>query len=225
VVLKDNGWSEGSFRNGNARLQIRVPAESQLEATTISASIVVTGVRGRQRLKSVSGSIRSDVAGMDLDVSTVSGRIDLSGGAAAAQLRVSSVSGTVTLSRVGGDVEAKSTSGSLDIDMQDTTDVHASVVSGSISLTGKPAREAQMDLSAVSGRIKVAAQAPAGFRYNVSTFSGRIRNCFGAAVPEQDQDSWSRRGPGGSNLNGVRGEGKGNLRARSHSGTVDICDR
>jgi hypothetical protein len=59
-----------------------------------------------------------------------------------------------------------------------------------------------MDLSAVSGRIRVAAQAPAGFRYNVAT-----------------------RRSGGSNFNGVRSEGKGSLRARSHSGTVDICDR
>jgi DUF4097 and DUF4098 domain-containing protein YvlB len=224
VVLKDNGWSEASFRNSAARLQIRLPAEMQIEASTVSASISVSGVRGRQRLKSVSGDVSADIAGMDMDVSTISGRVELTGGTAGARVRVTSVSGAVRLERMGGDVEVKSTSGDLDIDMQGASDVHASVVSGSISLTGKPAREADMDLTAVSGRIQVAAQVPAGLRYNVTTFSGRIRNCFGANSAPKGEES-SRGGPGGPNLDGVRGEGKSSLRARSQSGTIEVCDR
>lgn len=225
VVLKDNGWSEASFRNSAARLQIRLPAEAQIEASTISASISVTGVRGRQRLKSVSGDVSADIAGMDLDVSTISGRIDLTGGAAGARVRVTTVSGTVTLDRMGGDVEAKSTSGDVDIDMQGASDVRASVVTGSLSLTGKPAREADMDLSTVSGRIQVAAQSPAGVRYNVATFSGRIRNCFGVDPARKGDESSRGQASGGSNLDGVRGEGKSSLRAISHSGTIEVCDR
>jgi DUF4097 and DUF4098 domain-containing protein YvlB len=223
VVLKDNGWSEASFRNSAARLQIRLPAEAQIEVSTISASIAVSGVRGRQRLKSVSGNVSADIAGMDMDVSTISGRIDLTGGAADTRVRATSVSGSVTLDRMGGDVEVKSTSGDLDIDMQGASDVHASVVSGNISLTGKSAREADMDLTTVSGRIRVAAQAPAGVRYNVTTFNGKIRNCFGVDSARKGEEL-SRAG-GGFNLDAVRGEGKSSLRARSQSGTVEVCDR
>lgn len=222
VELKDNGWSEGSFRNGNARLQIKVPVDALVEASTVSASITANGLRGRQRLKSVSGDIRSDVtANGDLDFKTVSGRVDLNGNGAAARVRAASVSGNVTLNRIGGDVDARSTSGDVDIDAQGASAVHATVVSGDVSLGGALAREADVDASSVSGRVKLSAQFPGGFNYDVSTFSGRIRNCFGAEVDRED----GRRRFGGSRLAGTRGEGKATVRARSHSGAVDLCDR
>jgi DUF4097 and DUF4098 domain-containing protein YvlB len=217
VVLKDNDWM---FRSGDARLQIKVPTDAQIEASTVSASISAKGLRGRQRLKSVSGDIRSDVAGMDLDLKTVSGRVDLIGSGTAARVRASTVSGTVTLSHVGGDVDARATSGDIDIDAQGASGVHVSVVSGDITLRGALARDADVDASSVSGRVKVAVQAPAGFNYDVNTFSGAIRNCFGAEVDRGD----GRRNFGGGRLAGSRGEGKATVRARSHSGTVDLCD-
>ena len=222
VELKDNGWSEGSFRNGSARLQIKVPVDAMVEASTVSASISANGLRGRQRLKSVSGDIRSDVtANGDLDFKTVSGRVDLNGNGAGARVRASSVSGTVSLNRIGGDVDARSTSGDVDIDAQGATAVHATVVSGDITLRGALAREADVDTSSVSGRVKVNAQFPGGFNYDVNTFSGAIRNCFGVEVDRNG----GRRGYGGARLAGSRGEGKATVRARSHSGAVELCDR
>jgi DUF4097 and DUF4098 domain-containing protein YvlB len=220
VELKDNGWSEGSFRNGGAKLQIKVPADAQIDASTISASISANGLRGRQRLKTVSGDIRSDVAGSELDLKSVSGRIDLVGNGNTARVRATSVSGTVTLSHVGGDIEAHSTSGDVDIDSQGASAVRASVVSGDISLQGALAREADVDASSMSGRVKVAAQFPGGFNYDATTFSGNIRNCLGVEVDRGDR----RRGFGGNRLSGSRGEGKATVRARSHSGSVELCD-
>jgi len=223
VELKDNGWSEGSFRNGNARLQIKVPVDAMVEASTVSASISTNGLRGRQRLKSVSGDIRSDVTSSgDLDFKTVSGSVDLTGNGAGARVRASSVSGNVSLNHIGGDVDARSTSGDVDIDAQGASAVHATVVSGDITLRGALAREADVDASSVSGRVKVNAQFPGGFNYDVNTFSGAIRNCFGADV---DRNEGRRGFGGGSRLAGSRGEGKATVRARSHSGAVELCDR
>jgi DUF4097 and DUF4098 domain-containing protein YvlB len=218
VVVKDGDWWNGqSQRDTEARLQIRMPADVQLDVNTVSAPITVSGVRGRMRLKSVSGDIRSSILGTDLDAKTVSGDVQLTGSNPQANVRASSVSGDVDLIQVGGDIEARSTSGDLDIDSKGASDLRAHTVSGDIEVRGVLASAADLDLQSVSGRVKVAAQAPAGFRYDVSSFSGSIRNCFGYNAERND-------GPGNSHLNGVRGEGKGNLRMKSHSGTVDFCD-
>jgi len=231
VILKDRNWyDQNGWRDSEARLQIRVPVEAELDTSTVSGTVIVNGARGEQRLKSVSGDIRSDVVGTEVNATTVSGRVDLTGTGKEAHVRASSVSGDVRLRRMGGDIEARSTSGRVDVEANAASDIHAAVVSGSLIVTGTLSREAEVDLSAVSGRVKITAQTPAGFRYDVSTFSGGLRNCFGA---ESDNDgsrnndgSRYRRGwPQGNRLNGVRGEGKATIRARSHSGSVEICDR
>jgi DUF4097 and DUF4098 domain-containing protein YvlB len=221
VVVKEGqgGWRnyEG-WRNSEARLQIRVPADVQLEISTVSGNIVASGVRGKVRLKSVSGDIRSDVAGTDVDAKTVSGNVELTGSSAKSRVRASSVSGNVELIRVIGDVESRSTSGNVGIQMQGADDVRAQTVSGDIGVRGGLGSEGDLELQSVSGRIKVAATAPGGFRYDVSTFSGDIRNCFG------DQSETTRQW-GGAKLYGTHGEGKATVRAKSHSGNVEICDR
>jgi DUF4097 and DUF4098 domain-containing protein YvlB len=218
VVVKDGDWWNGqSQKDSEARLQIRVPADVQLDISTVSAPITVSGVRGRMRMKSVSGDIRSSILGNDLDAKTVSGNVQLTGSNPQANVRATSVSGNVDLIQIGGDVDARSTSGDVDIDSKGSSDLRAHTVSGDIGVRGVLASDADLDLQSVSGRVKIAAQAPAGFRYDVSSFSGTIRNCFGYDVERNDV-------PGNSHLSGVRGEGKGSLRAKSHSGNVELCD-
>ena len=218
VIIKDvSWWNNQSWRNTEARLQIRLPADVQLDINTVSAPITVSGVRGRMRLKSVSGDVRSSILGDDMDAKSVSGNVELTGSNPHASVRASSVSGNVDLIQVAGDIEARSTSGNLDIDSKGSGDLRAHTVSGDIGVRGVLASDADLDLQSVSGRVKVAAQAPGGFRYDVSSFSGGIRNCFGSDVQRTE-------GYGGSRMNGVRGEGKGNLRVKSHSGSVDFCD-
>ena len=213
VLKKSTHWGD----DGGAELSIRVPVGSRLDVSTVSAEITVKGVSGTQRLQTVSGEISTDVATEEAELKTVSGDVQLTGSNPQANVRASSVSGDVDLIQVGGDVEARSTSGDVDIDSKGSSDLRAHTVSGDIEVRGVLASAADLDLQSVSGRVKVAAQAPAGFRYDVSSFSGSIRNCFGYNAERND-------GPGNSHLNGVRGEGKGNLRMKSHSGTVDFCD-
>ncbi|MEO6079576.1 MAG: DUF4097 family beta strand repeat-containing protein [Steroidobacteraceae bacterium] len=219
VVVKDGDWWNGqSAKDTEARLQIRIPADVQLDVNTVSASITVSGVRGRLRLKSVSGDIRSTILGLDLDAKSVSGNVELTGSNPQARVRATSVSGDVDLIQVGGDVEARSTSGDLDIESKGSGDVRGNTVSGHIELRGVLTRDAEIDLQSISGRVRVAAQVPAGYRYDVSSFSGSVRNCFGYNVERADT-------PGKNRMNGVRGEGKGSLRIKSHSGNVDLCDK
>jgi len=218
VVIKGDKGRNEDWGDADADLQIRVPADVQLEVSTVSAPISVSGVRGRMRMKSVSGDIQSDVPGTDVDAQTVSGNVQLTGSNAKSRVRASSVSGDVDLVRVVGDIESRSTSGNVGIQMLGSDDVHAQTVSGDIEVRGHMANEGDLDLQSVSGRIKVAARAPAGFRYDVSTFSGDVRNCFG--VKTDNEREW-----GGAHLSGTQGEGKASVRVKSHSGDVELCDR
>jgi hypothetical protein len=220
VVIKEGqgGWRnyEG-WKNSEARLQIRLPADVPLEINTVSAPIAVAGVRGRMRLKSVSGEIRSDVAGTDVEAKTISGNIELTGSSAKSRVRASSISGNVNLIRVVGDVESRSISGKLDLQVQGADNANAQTVSGDIGVRGPLGHDGNLDLASVSGRIKVAAQAPGGFKYDVSTFGGSISSCFGGV--SENTKSW-----GGTHLYGTQGDGKASVRVKSHSGNVELCD-
>jgi DUF4097 and DUF4098 domain-containing protein YvlB len=224
VILKDRDWrNRNGWRDSEARLTIKVPVAAELEVHSVSGSIAVSGLHGEQRLNSVSGDIRSVVSGKDVSATSVSGGVELSGAGKEAHVRATSVSGDVRLDRMGGEIEARSTSGSVDLETRGASDVRVGTVSGSLSVRGTVAREADIDLSAVSGRVKVSAQAPAGFHYDLSSFSGSIRSCFGVDVDSAERN---RRGGGpGSRMSGELGEGKASIRARSHSGSVEICDR
>jgi Putative adhesin len=219
VVMKERpGRDRDDWGDSDAELQIRLPADVELEVSTVSAPISVAGVRGKMRLNSVSGDIQSDVPGTDVEARTVSGNVQLTGSSAKSRVRASSVSGDVDLVRIVGDVESRSTSGNVGIQMQGTDDVHAQTVSGDIEVRGALASEGDVELQSVSGRIKLAAKAPAGFRYDISTFSGDLSNCFG--VKTDNEREW-----GGAHLSGTQGEGKASVRVKSHSGDVNICDK
>lgn len=218
VVLKDRDQRSPEYwRESEARLEIKVPADAQIEVSTVSASIAVSGVRGRQRLRSVGGEIRSDILEADADATTVGGRIELTGTGKEARVRVSSVSGSVKLHRVAGAVEARSTSGDLDLEISDAGSLAAASVSGRITVRGSLTRDGSLELSSVSGPIVALAKAPAGYRYDIGTSSGAIGNCFDTAPVV--------RGGSGARLDGMRGEGSARVRIRNHSGAVEICDR
>ena len=216
VILPRQDWNDR--RKYDAKLQIRLPAGVELDVSTVSASITVTGVRGESRLKSVSGSIKSNMPASDVTASTVSGQIELNGGGSSTEVRVSSVSGNITLSGVAGEVDGRTTSGDNTVAMTGASEVRIRSVSGDITVSGNLARDGELEATTMSGRIKANTKAPGGFRYDATSFSGRITNCFGGPVTVSDY------GPG-SRLEGTNGEGAAKLRLKSHSGNVEICDR
>ena len=224
VVVKeglwdDNSWRNDSWKKGEANLRIRVPAGVRLEANTVSATLTASGLRGKTRLKSVSGDVRSDVIAQDLEAKSVSGDVELTGSGAASRLRANSVSGDVTLNKVAGDVEAKSVSGDVEIQLQAAEDVEVASVSGDVAVQGGLANQGELEAASVSGRVRITAQAPGGYHYELKSFSGRIKSCLAGG-----QVADSKNGRGGS-VTGTLGQGSATLRVKSHSGNVELCDR
>lgn len=223
VIADEKPWYAGRAWGGRedvaARVQIRVPVGTQLEVKTVSAQVEVTGVRGRLRLTTVSGSIHAELGDADVQAKTVSGAIRLEGAALPATVRASSVSGSVTLLRTAGEAEVRSTSGALDVQMEKASDVRLHTVSGSVVFRGVLAPEGVLEADSVSGSLRLDARAPAGYEFQMRSYSGSVKSCHG------DQAWSAREGGRGERLEGVRGEGRGSIRAKTHSGSISLCDR
>ena len=206
------------YGNGPARLQVKIPKDSELDVSAVSADVGTSGVLGVQRLSTVSGKITVEIAAADVELKTVSGSVQVTGHGQPARLRASTVSGDVHLEHGGGDIEAGTVNGSLIVSVDAARSVRAHTTSSAVRVEGTLARGATVEASSVSGNLTVRAGADGGFGYEVSSFSGNISDCFNVS-PEH-----TKYGPG-SRLEGTRGDGAGRVRLKTMSGNVELCDR
>jgi hypothetical protein len=207
-----------SGRGGEARLQVKIPKDSELNVSAVSADVTTSGVLGVQRLSAVSGEVTAELAGADVELKTVSGNLRLKGHGQPARLHLSTVSGDVHLEHGAGDFEASTVNGTLIVSLDSARSVRARTTSGDLRFEGKLTHGATLEASTVSGNLNVRAGADGGYAYEVSSFSGEISDCFKAS-PERA----SKYGPG-SLLSGTRGDGAGHVRLKTMSGDVQLCD-
>jgi DUF4097 and DUF4098 domain-containing protein YvlB len=208
-----------SFHGGGADLRVKIPRGSELDVSSVSADVTSTDVQGVQRLKTVSGGIKADIAQSDVETKTVSGDVILHGHGQPAELRVTTISGNVHVEHGAGQFEATTVSGSLTVQLDPARSVRVRTTSGDFTFQGKLLKGADFDAQTVSGGIKVHAGTEAGIEYEVLTFSGDARNCFNV-----EAERTSKYGPG-SRLSGTRGAGGARVRLKTMSGDVDLCDR
>jgi DUF4097 and DUF4098 domain-containing protein YvlB len=214
-VLLPHTASHGS----DAELQVKVPKDSELDVSAVSADVSTRNVLGIQRLSTVSGEVTAELAAADVELKTVSGDVHLKGRGQSARLHVSTVSGDVHLEHGAGDLEASTVNGALIVSLDSARSVRARTTSGDVRFVGKLTHGAEFEATSVSGDLNVHASAEGGYAYEVSSFSGDISDCFNAN-PERA----SKYGPG-TRLEGTRGEGSGHLRLKTMSGDVQLCDR
>ncbi len=156
-------------------LNIRVPRGSELEVSTVSASIDVSDVDGPLELDTVSGAVRVEGEPGEVEIGTVSGRITVE-----ARLERGS------FDTVSGNIEAR-------LDLTSRSRVDFDSVTGHIELTVPRGLDADFEISTFSGRIdcdfgpkprKTSRYVPGaelnfstgsgGARVSASSFSGRV---------------------------------------------------
>jgi DUF4097 and DUF4098 domain-containing protein YvlB len=214
-----------TFRSASADLRIRVPRDSELDISGVSAEVVTTDVEGTVQVKTVSGDVKADVYGRSAEIKTVSGDVVLRGrgrGSSFSDIHIATISGNIRVDRTGGDLEATSVSGDMTIRLEPSRNVRVRTTSGDLGFEGKLAKGASVDAETVSGDLTVRATPESGLDYEVTTFSGDIRNCMGA-----EAERVSKYGPG-RRLNGTRGNGgpdEARVRLKTMSGDVELCDK
>ncbi|MBU6422625.1 MAG: DUF4097 family beta strand repeat protein [Chloroflexota bacterium] len=184
LFAQERGWLE-LFRGGRVSvdLDVTVPRETQLDATTVSGELSLSGTRGPAELRSVSGEITvTDVQG-PMRLRSVSGDLSVSG--YAGQLEANTVSGEVTIdgSRVRSP-DIVTVSGDVDIDAittpADGSEGRVKTVSGDVELCLADA-DAEVEFHTTTGDAE--ADAPARIvnegrrdrRIIVGSGRGRVR--------------------------------------------------
>jgi DUF4097 and DUF4098 domain-containing protein YvlB len=215
-----------SFRSASADLRIRVPRDSDLDITGVSADVTTSDVEGAVQLKTVSGGVKADVFGKNTEIKTVSGDVVLRGRgkeAGAGGIHVSTISGNIRVDRAGGDVEATTVGGDMSVRLDHAArNVRMRTTSGDLGFEGALAKGAYLDAESISGDLTVRAVPEGPLDYEVSTFSGDIKSCMGG-----ESERVSKYGPG-RRLNGTRGTpgaAEAKVRLKTMSGDVELCDK
>jgi DUF4097 and DUF4098 domain-containing protein YvlB len=209
----------GHVNDGEAALDIKVPKNSTVEVSAVSADVSSRGVLGTQRLKSVSGEVVADVSGDNSEVRSVSGDVTVRGGDKPQSLRISSVSGNIDASGIVGKLDLVTVSGDARAHMGDATEIRGRTTSGDLEVRAKLARDGRVDVEGVSGEMTLRIAGADGLALEIESFSGDIMGCLAKGV-----ERVSKYGPG-TRLNTRTGDGGARVRAKTLSGDVDICDR
>lgn len=206
LFQQERGWLE-LFRGGRVAvdLDIRVPRESHIEASTVSGDLSVTGTRGQHEVKSVSGEVSIDDVQGPMQLRTISG--DVSATRYAGRLEANSVSGEIEFERsrvrtpdivtVSGDVvvrsltlpdeagegRVKTVSGDIEIEIADAdAEIDHKTVSGDVAVetSAQVEKTGRRDRRIVIGK--------GGKQFRVKTVSGdlKIRRSYDGAVPGEE---------------------------------------
>lgn len=219
VVIKVRPEKDRQMGRREARLEIKVPFASLLNAQTVSADIVVDGIRGTQRLESVSGDITTTVFDEALDLRTISGDAQVRGQGGKAGARLASVSGDLTARGLKGEVEARTVSGEMDVEVDGATRLGMKSVSGDVVARAGVAGAGRVEVETISGRVELSLQKPVDAEFDVGSHSGSIDNCFGPAPRRK-----SEHGPG-LELRFTEGGGAARVRITTLSGNIGLCSR
>jgi hypothetical protein len=209
-------YEQGRRHSGGSDLEIRIPAASNLEVDAVSAPIEVEGVEGRQRLRTVSGDITTEVYQRDLEAETVSGDLTVSGRNAPTFTTLRTVSGSIETEALSGELEASTVSGSIEAEAELLSRARLNTTNGRIEIEGGLATDGRFDLSTTNGRVDVMLDHDQDLDVDAQTFNGSIDNCFGVE-PTRSRYSPERI------LRFQVGEADRTVRIRSMVGRIEIC--
>jgi hypothetical protein len=207
----------GVRRMKASHLVVRIPAGSELGANGVSAALSVESMSGPQRLETVSGSIDAELAALEIEVTSVSGRIRIVGEGQVARTEASSVSGKIRLDNIAGEVKLNSVSGKLELNAGLLSRVGMNSTSGKVVAELGLGPSSRLQAETISGDIRLLLADADDLQVDVETFSGSIDNCFN----EQEQRK-QKYGPGRT-LRFERGAANRAVRVESLSGDVDLC--
>lgn len=203
----------------DATLTLKVPKGARLNVETVSADITVDGVRGEQRLESVSGALETRAYDQLLSLHAVSGEITVAGSGGKAPLKTENVSGTTIVSGVRGVFEGATVSGSIDASIAAVERLHVETVSGDADIKAELAEGSRVEMESVSGTLTLVTKPPVNADFEIESFSGDIEACFGPKPRDK-----RKYGPG-SELDFTQGKGGARVVIESLSGDINICDR
>ena len=217
VKVKPIRGKNSGGRSTSSYITVQVPQKSSIDVATISAEIDVEGVEGEQELQSVSGSIATRAYAADIEVETVSGRIDVVGSGEDMEAELTTVSAGIEVRDLSGVIDLESVNGKLEIGGGSFSDVSMETVNGRIDFKSNLRDGGDLDIETVNGKVVVDFVGSLSAEIDVNTFNGRIKNCFG---PEPRRTS--KYAPGWE-VSFTEGDGDSSVSISTLNGGVTLC--
>lgn len=199
-------------------LIVKVPQASSLAVTAVSADISVEGVRGPQRLQTVSGDLTTE-PWQDCEAKTVSGDVMVTAQGEGGMLTIAAVSGDLAITAVGGELSATTVSGDLEVEAKHLTRARIQTTNGDIDVDAELSGGGSLVAETINGDVELVVNGDDDLDLDVETFNGAIENCFDVDVVKK-----SRYGPG-HELRFDTGGGQRQIRIKTLNGNVDVCGR
>jgi DUF4097 and DUF4098 domain-containing protein YvlB len=197
-------------------LEIKVPQNSRVTVTGISADIRVRNVQGALRMQSVSGEIDAEVFAEDVEAKTVSGDFSIQGHDHPALLALTTVSGSGQVNDIRGELVVHSVTGDLDINSSELERARLGTTNGDIEIKTGLADGARFDLEAINGDLRLDIIGDVSAEFDIETFNGSIDSSFGP-----DATRISKYTPG-KELRFSHGDGDARVRIKTLNGSITL---
>ncbi len=203
----------GGESGGSSYVEVRIPTRSQVWVKTAGADIDVSGVSGGVDLYSVTGRIRVSGQLRELFAESMAGAVEIDG--SARSLRAKTASGGIALRGEGDDATLTSVGGTIVVDGGAFRRGRFESVTGDILFTGALDRSGAFEFQSHSGTVDL--RFPAGLDADVTASSLR-----GEIINELSRVSAEPVGAAGRRLAFTAGRGGAELVVRSFSGPVRL---
>lgn len=201
-------------RGGNVQYDVTVPRGSKLSLSTLSGSIIATGVGGEVSAETVGGSVQVSDASREVDAESVSGGVSVAN--VTGNVTAQSVSGSVSVRNVTGDIEAETVSGAMTLDGIKSSSVRTETVSGAVNYTGSIDADGKYSFVTHSGVLRLNLPPTLGAVFSVETYRGDIDSEFPVTMqPGQGRNSHDR-------FEFTIGNGRARVSAENFSGKIII---
>ena len=205
-------------RPREAHLELRVPRQTSLRISAISADLETDEVLGDLHLQTVSGSVDSRGFGSNIEAQTVNGHIRVHGSGRPGRVELGTVNGAIHVENAAGRLELSTVNGNVEIAGGHFERVRLNGVNAAIRGHLQLTDDGRFEADSVSGSLAIRLPADLPARFDLNSFSGRIQPCNGHTAERA-----SRHVPG-SRLVFTRGAGTAVVRARSMSGEIALCE-
>ena len=165
----------------------------------------------------MSGDVRTEASGEDIECRTVSGDVHITGSGKKGLVSITTVSGDATATQVAGELNGSTVSGDFTLGAGETTRSRLRSTSGDLSVTAQLAPDARVDIESISGDVRLDLLSPVAAEFEVSSFNGEIRNCFGPKPVRTDEYAPGRE------WRYKAGSGTARVRIKTLNGDVGVC--
>ena len=213
VIIPENERSVDS-----SDLEISVPRNSHVTIGTVEADIEVGGVRGSQRIQSVSGEIEVEIWDEDVEIKTVSGDLDVTGNNGGGRLTLAAVSSDVRVDGISGEIVAHTVSGDIEVEAGKLSRLKLNTTNGDMEIAATIDEGARFSVETINGDLALKLNGGLNAKFDVQTVNGDIENCFG---PEPIK---THRFMPGRELRFTEGDGKAQVTIKTLNGDIELCN-